>query len=396
MMRPRALVLASIAALAASPGGIALAQSLRGEAAALVRARDQAARATARAADLEAQAAAAVREADRARGERAAVAARVKAAEADIAAARTRVQLVEQLRRRQQARLGARQRPIVRLTAALQGMARRPPALALVQPGSLTDAVHVRALLASSLPLVQARTAGIRAEIAEGDRLRARAALALAALRAGEQQLRTQRAELERLEANHRARSLRLADSAFTEQYRAMALGEQARDIVDLLEELGDQADVTRRLASLPAPLPRPELSAGARPPRSDLPGLPPEYRLPAAGRLLTGFGEVFDSGVRAGGLTFTAAAGSPVAAPAAGRIAYAGPFRGYDRIVIVDHGRGWLSLITGLAALGVEEGAPVAAGAPLGTARGGKRGLTVELRHGGRPVDIAALLARG
>lgn len=394
-MRPGALVLAIITA-AAVPGGIALAQSLRGEAAALVRAREQAARATARAADLEAQAAAAVREADRARGERAAVAARVKAAEADIAAARARVQLIEQLRRRQQARLGARQQPIVRLTAALQGMARRPPALALVQPGSLTDAVHVRALLASSLPLVHARTADIRAEIAEGDRLRTRAALALAALRAGEEQLRTQRAELERLEARHRARSLRLADSAFAEQYRAMALGEQARDIVDLLEELGDQADVSRRLASLPAPLPRPELAAGARTPRSDLPGLPREYRLPATGRLLTGFGEVFESGVRAGGLTFTAAAGSRVAAPAAGRIAYAGPFRGYDRIVIIDHGRGWLSLITGLAALGVDQGASVIAGAPLGTARGGKRGLTVELRQGGRPVDIAALLARG
>ncbi|MDB5689973.1 MAG: peptidase, partial [Sphingomonas bacterium] len=337
----------------------------------------------------------AVREADRARGEQAMVAARVKAAEADIAAARARVELVEQLRRRQQLRLGARQRPIVRLIAALQGMARRPPALALVQPGSLTDAVHVRALLASSLPLVRARTAGLRAEIAEGDRLRARAALALATLRAGEQQLRTQRAELARLEAQHRDRSLRLADSAFSEQYRAMALGEQARDIVDLLAELEDQAEVRRRLASLPAPLPRPALSAGGMAPEAWPSGVPGDYRLPAAGALLTGFGEVSESGVRAGGLTIAAAARSAVAAPAAGRIAYAAPFRSYGRIVIIDHGGGWLSLVTGLAAVDVAQGAAVGAGDRLGTARGGKRGLTVELRHDGRPVDIAALLGR-
>ena len=36
--------------------------------------------------------------------------------------------------------------------------------------------------------------------------------------------------------------------------------------------------------------------------------------------------------------------------APAAGRIAYAGPFRGYGTIVIIDHGGGWTSLISGLA----------------------------------------------
>jgi septal ring factor EnvC (AmiA/AmiB activator) len=381
---------------AAVPATIAFAQARgRGEAAALAQTKRQAAEASSRAADLEAQAAAAVREADRARGEQATVAARVKAAEADIATARARLAVIEQAQREQQVRLAARQRPIVRLAAALQGMARRPPALALIQPGSLTDAVHVRALLASSLPLVRTRTAGIRAEIAEGDRLRAGAAVALAALRAGEQQLRIQRTQLTRLEARHRARSLQLADSAFAEQYRAMALGEQARDIVDLLDDLSDRAEIRRRLIALPAPLPRPDLPGrdAAAPPAA--PELPANYRLPAAGPLLTGLGEVFESGVRAAGLTIDAPARSAVFAPAAGQIAYAATFRGYGRIAIVDHGGGWLSLITGLVALNVAQGATVAVGDTIGFARGGPRGLTVELRHGGIPVDIAARLSR-
>jgi septal ring factor EnvC (AmiA/AmiB activator) len=397
MRRPAIFSLLALAGtVAAIAAGVApAAQSRRGDVTALTRTRQQAALATARAAGLEVAAAAAVREAERARAEQAAVAAQVAAAEADITAARARIHVIEGLQRQQQQRLGAQQRPIVRLTAALAGMARRPGALALVQPGSLTDAVHVSAVLASSLPLVQARTAGIRAEIAEGDRLRAGVALALATLRAGEQRLRAQRAELARLEARHRERSLRLADSAFAEQDRAMTLGEQARDIVDQMAEMETKAEIRARLVALPAPLPRPAVAGGS--PREPAPPTPPGgYRLPARGPLLTGFGEVFESGVRAGGLTIAAPAGSPVVAPAAGTVAYAAPFRSYGRIVIIDHGSGWLSLLAGMAPDGVAQGSQVAAGDVVGVVRDGNRGVTVELRHDGGSVDIAALLGRG
>src|SRR3546814_9500686 len=86
------------------------------------------------------------------------------------------------MRADQRARLAERQGPVIRLTAALQMMARRPPALALVQPGSLDDAVHVRALLASTLPVIRARTAALREEVEAGNQLRDQAALAKAAL----------------------------------------------------------------------------------------------------------------------------------------------------------------------------------------------------------------------
>ncbi|MDB5662884.1 MAG: peptidase [Sphingomonas bacterium] len=393
-MRAALFVCAFIATLAG--GGLAVAQSMSVEAAALLEAKREAERATARAALLDQQADAAIVQADIARTQQAALVARVEAAEADIAAARARIALVERLRMRQRVRLGAREQPIVRLAGALQLMARRPPALAIVQPGSLTDLVHVRALLASSLPLVQARTAGIRLEIAEGDRLRARAALALATLRAGEQQLRTRRAELARLEADHRRRSERLADSAMAEEDRAMAMGEQARDLVDLMQALDAQSDVRARLERLPAPLPRPDLPALAAAP---LPA--PErpdggYRLPLRGRLLTGLGEVAESGVRARGLTFAAQPGMAVVAPAKGRIAFAGPFRGYGRIVILDHGDGWMTLVARLAELDVAVGDKVDGGDPIGRAGAGRPRVTVELRRGGQPVDIPSLVARG
>ena len=224
------------------------------EANALAEARRQAVMAGERSGQLEAQAARASADAVRARAAAAAVAARIQAAEADIALAHARIRMIEGLRARQRARLAARQGPIVRLVAALQTMARRPPALVLVQPGSLTDLVHVRSLLATTLPIVQARTAGLRAEVEAGNRLRREADRAVATLRAGQKQLQARRLELAKLEVAHRRRSQRFVDAAMFEQDRAISLGEQARDIVDLMRNLDLQSEQRDRLAELPGP----------------------------------------------------------------------------------------------------------------------------------------------
>jgi hypothetical protein len=136
-------------------GGLALAQDRATEAQALSQAKQQAEDALRRSQVLERQADAATGEAEKARAAASALVARIEAAEADITAAETRIRIVDALRREQRARLAERQAPVVRLTAALQTMARRPPALALVQPGSVDEVVHVRSLLASTLPVIR-------------------------------------------------------------------------------------------------------------------------------------------------------------------------------------------------------------------------------------------------
>ncbi len=377
----------------------ARAQTMRDEVAALAGAKRQQAIAVERAARLEAQAGAARDAAAKARADRATMAARIQAAEADIATAQARITLIEQLRARQRARLAARQAPIVRLTTALVTMARRPPALALVQPGSVSDVVHVRSVLAATLPVIRARTEGLRAEVAAGNRLRADADTAVALLRQGQQALEARRRDLVRLEAAERARSARLVDSAMFEAERAQAMGEEARDIVELMGEIEQQTAAGARLAELPGPIPRPAAPTAAAAPIADriaaAPRLPP-YRLPVMGRVVAGLGEVSATGIRARGLTLAAARGAQVVAPTAGRIVFAGPFRGYGRIVIVDHGHGWTTLLTRFDALGVKVGDVVQQGSPLGTAAGGRAGMTVELRRDGRPIDITPLIGIG
>ena len=109
-------------------GSVASAQSLDDERRALSVAKAQSAAADVRANGLEAKAAAARDRGERALAESAALASRIQSTEADIAAGEARIRLIEKLRDDQRARLAARQEPAVRLLAALQTIARRPPA----------------------------------------------------------------------------------------------------------------------------------------------------------------------------------------------------------------------------------------------------------------------------
>jgi septal ring factor EnvC (AmiA/AmiB activator) len=377
--------------------GVAVAQDrgVEAERARLVVARTAAEQARARAARLEREAARASDAAAEAQAKEAAVAARIQGFEAEIGAAEARVSILSTLQRRQARRLAEQQGPIVRLMAALQSLARRPAATALVQPGSISDLVHVRATLATVLPVVKTRTEAVRDDLERARRLRESADLAARALGQSRAKLAAERTALAGLEAQHRLRARDLNRGAMFEQDRAIALGEDARDIVDLMGTLDAQADIRARLAALPGPVMRPanpetaEVAAA----ESRAPDATPAYRLPLAGAVATGLGEVAATGVRSRGLTLAPRPQTLAVAPAGGKVAFAGPFRRYGSIVVIDHGDGWTSLITGLGPLSVRVGEQIVQGAPLGRAAGERPRVTVELRRRGRPVDITPLI---
>ena len=358
----------------------------------LADARAGAAAAQARAQALERQAGAERNAAAIAQARERAVAARVAAAEAEVTAARARVDLVAGLLEQQQARLARAQAPLAHLLAAMQSMAARPPLAAVAQPGSVADLAHVRAVFGTVAPVIAARSAAVRTELAATRRLRDQVGVAARALTATTARLESERQALSRLEARHRGRAEALGQVAVDESNRALALGEAARDIVDRMAERGEARAIAGELVALPGPVPRP-LAPGVIGPAIAT----GTYRLPVQGKVASGFGEISDSGVRARGITLATVPYAPVVAPAGGEVRYAGAFRGYGGIVIVNHGAGWTSLVTGLGGIAVKPGQHVAAGAVLGRAGQGRGGVaprvTVELRRDGRPMDIAAIL---
>lgn len=403
-MTRRALALAIMTGglLALSlPGSAAPAQRsvdlLDQERAALARSLAEAKAAARRSRLLEQQAASATEAADRARREARALASRVQEAEADIAAAEARVKIVATLQRAQKARLAKRQQPLVRLTAALQSLARRPTVLALVQPGSIDDMVRVRAVLATTLPRVEAETAMLRQDIDRSADLAAQAARAARLQRRGARELAERRAALARLEAQSRAQSRQLASTSRLEEERALGLGERARDLDALVSDIEASGSLRERLAALDGPVlrpPRPQQSRVVENAPLKAGNARPAYRLPVMGAVVSGFGEVAATGVRSRGLTIAARPGAQLIAPADGRIGFAGRYRGFGRIVIIEHVGGWTTLITGMDRTALKVGERVAQGDPIGRAGDNRPRITVELRRNGRPIDIAALIA--
>ncbi|WP_421993428.1 murein hydrolase activator EnvC family protein [Qipengyuania sp.] len=361
--------------------------------AALDAARLQQRNARARGERLERQAARGREASEKARAESAAMAARVQQAEAGIDAAEARLALANRQRLALDRALAQRRTPLVRLTGALQSMSRRPLALSALQSGSLRDLVYTRAVLDSTIPLVRERTAALRTDLDRAKRLESEARQALADRRDSEAALRERRKQLAALAEQERLKARQAAGGADREAQRALVLAEQAIDLDQLVGRLEAAGSLRERLAALPGPLPRPAdpTSASVSAPPSPLASAtepPARYQLPVAGEITAGFGEAGTSGQRQAGLALAARPRAQVVAPGAGRVVFAGPYRGYGRIVIVEHVSGWTSLVTGLDTLDVAVGQDVTAGSPLGLAPARRGEVTLELRHGGEPVN--------
>ncbi|MBX7482291.1 murein hydrolase activator EnvC family protein [Qipengyuania qiaonensis] len=361
--------------------------------AALDAARQQQRNARARAEQLERQAANSREASDRAITDAAALAARVQQAEAAIAASEARLALANRARRSLDRKLSARRAPLVRLTGALQSMSRRPLALSALQPGSLRDLVYTRAVLDSTIPVIRTRTAALRGDLDQAKSLEAEARQAVADRRDSETALRQRRTQLVALAEQERMKARQATGGADREAQRALVLAEQAIDLDQLVGRLEAAGSLRQQLAALPGPLPRPAdparaMASADAPPRASATNPPAQYQLPVAGEIVAGFGEAGTSGQRQAGIALAARPRALVVAPGPGRVAFAGSYRGFGRIVILEHANGWTSLVTGLGTLDVAVGQDIAAGSPLGLAPAQRGEVTLELRKGGEPVN--------
>ena len=179
---------------------------------------------------------------------------------------------------------------------------------------------------------------------------------------------------------------------------KARALGEAraARDRalarVHELEE--SERAMSRLIADLGRKAPKAQPASGGSLSRHTLPW-------PAQGRVVSGFGRRRVPGLRTWtvqhGIELAAPLGAPVRSVRAGQVIFAGPFRSYGQVLIVDHGGQLFSLYGRLGTLAKAKGSAVAAGEIVGTAgeSDGKRGLYFELRRSGDPLDPVAWLKR-
>ncbi|HKP35104.1 MAG TPA: peptidoglycan DD-metalloendopeptidase family protein, partial [Sphingomicrobium sp.] len=281
-----------------------------------------------------------------------------------------------------QQRLAAEQRPVSSLLAGLATMARRPPLLVLADQGGTDELVKVRLLLDATLPVIRRRTGRLSAELAEGERLRQSALAARAELANSRSELVARHQRYAALERKAVERALATGGQALSAGDIALAAGESVEQLRG--QQLNSQSIrvVAGRLAAEDAAPPSPFAPEGGAP-------RPPfAYQLPAAAPVTEGLAAVNSSGVRSRGLTLATGRGTPVAAPAGGIVKFAGPFRDYDGVLIIDHGGGWLSVIVNVGS-SRRPGDKVRLGEPIGRALGP---LQVELSQNGRRISPAII----
>ncbi|MFL6722005.1 MAG: murein hydrolase activator EnvC family protein [Sphingomonas sp.] len=350
--------------------------------AALKQAQSEQAAADAETARLEKAASQARTEADRLHAEQAAAAQAIDAAEVRISAANARLRLASAFVAAHREQLAAEQQPVSSLLAGLANMARRPPLLVLAEQGGTDELVKVRLLLDSTLPVIRSRTARLSAELAHGQRLQRSALAARAELARSRDNLTIRRQAYAQLERKAVEQALASSGKALGTSDVAMAAGE---DIERLRGEEANNQSIRAVAGQLAAQDPAP-LSPFA--PDGGAPRPAFAYQLPAAAAVTEGLQAVNDSGVQSRGLTLATWRGAPLTAPADGVVKFAGPFRDYDGVLIIDHGGGWLSLIVNVATE-LHPGDRVHVGDAIGRALGP---LQVELSQNGRRISPAII----
>ena len=143
-------------------------------------------------------------------------------------------------------------------------------------------------------------------------------------------------------------------------QTAAATLAQQASAAEQRARQLASQAHTLRELAArVQRPTPR---GSSAEPAI-----IPASWQRPTSGSIVRPFGARDGDGPAAQGALVRTRAGAQVLAPANGSVAYAGLFRSYGQVLILNLDGGYVLVLTGLETINTRVGESVRAGQPIG-----------------------------
>ncbi|TPK64912.1 MULTISPECIES: murein hydrolase activator EnvC [unclassified Mesorhizobium] len=325
------------------------------------------------------------------------------------------------------ASLMARRDVLAEVLGALQRMGLNPPPAILVKPEDALSSVRSAILLGAVVPELRQQTDRLLADLKEQTRVTASIEAERARLTAA---VGEQTAEKKRLGMLLEAKQKLEADTQAqlsAERQHSEALAAKASSLKELIASLEAQAERNRKAADaakaaeagqaggdkaggdkagrdkaggdMTASLPVPEANRlAAAAPFSALQG---QIALPVIGRIKRRFGAEDGNGAVMLGDMVATQSGAIVTAPADGNVLYAGPFRSYGQLLILNAGDGYHVVLAGMSRISVATGQSVLAGEPVGamgearvaSTSASKNGnatpeLYVEFRKDGKPVD--------
>ncbi len=313
-------------------------------------------------------------------------------------------------------RLSRQRGQLAGILVALQRVARYPPEALITQPMPPADTVRSAILLRAVVPQIEQRAARLRDDLeslAKARRGITEKKFQLSRVTTG---LEKERQRLAVLFGQKTALKHRMSAKQRAEARRLKSLAGEAATLRELLNKLNKGTRRPKRSAAKTETAEPDEAPAPDSPETSAAPdilekivGLPAgltgapitsqrgKLVLPAVGRIILRYGQTTKTGLKRKGITFETRPGAQVVAPYEGRVVYADKFRRYGELLIIEHGEGYHSLLSGLARIDSMMGQWVVAGEPVGVmGRPGRQKpkLYVELRRHGQPINPLPWLA--
>jgi septal ring factor EnvC (AmiA/AmiB activator) len=339
-------------------------------------------------------------------------AARVREIEQQVVATEGRLAPLDDKERKLRDSLDARRDVVARVLAALQRIGRRPPPALLVTPDDALQSVRSAMLLGAVLPDMRQDVEALLTDLKTLARLRREIADERAALEKNLAGLAEDRARLTLLTEQRQKQQTEIERTLAVERQRAVQLARQADDLRELIAGLEQGLDQATRAARVAAYSPDDKNVLEGRPGFAALkdPGrLAPAIAfakakrmlpLPVNGIRIRDFGASDGLGGNEKGLSIATRPAAQITAPCDGWVVYAGPFRNYGQLLILNAGDGYHVLLAGMERISVDLGQFVVTGEPIAVMGGraqtpaalaigsGQPVLYVEFRKDGTPID--------
>jgi murein hydrolase activator len=339
------------------------------------------------------------------------IAAQVRSVETRIGDAEARLRPLDSREQQIRSSLDSRRAEIVEVLAALQRAGRRTPPALLVRPEDALQSLRTAMLLGAVVPELRSRAEKLTGDLTELVTLRKTIASERDRLAVDRDKLGNDQARLAALVDERQRQQSSVEKDMEAEGARAIALSRQVDSLQGLIGKMEQdlksaaKAAATASLQGAPATVNgKPNLGALKDPARlspavafASAKGL---FALPVNGVKIRDFGGSNGSGGVEKGISLAARPGAQVTTPCDGWVVYAGPFRSYGQLLILNAGGGYHVLIAGMERISVNIGQFVLTGEPVATmgttslvasvlaTNASQPVLYVEFRKDGTPID--------
>ena len=321
-------------------------------------------------------------------------AANVRALETRLADSEGRIKTLDDNDRAIRHSLQDRRAVIAEVLAALQRIGRRPPPALMVRPEDALQSVRSAMMLGAVLPEMRAEAEALATDLAELVRVRRETTEEIAASGRTLAALSQDRQRVGLLIEERQKKQAETERALQTERQRATDLSRRADNLKDLIAKLEQDAARAGRLNTAT------QNEAGRLSPAIAFATAKGMLPLPVNGVKIRQFGAADRLGSTEKGLSIATRSGAQVTAPCDGWVVYAGPFRSYGQLLILNAGGGYHVLLAGMERISVDLGQFVLTGEPVAVMGAGAQTaalvsvgssqpvLYVEFRKDGTPVD--------